>query len=343
MRILCKGGVFCVYGRNLQQNYTSALSSLSSVSGGSTIFHRNFSKGGNEEEISDVSEAQNKPLNGIPPVASQEENTSPWLDIMMGIFSPKLTPLPGCVGVGASQKQVMLTKELYQKLQGRRDAYKMMVTKLNDTNYNKQKEVLEFSNSFQYEDMTFEEVNQPIPEVFNLECRVQACPKLLQKDMSRLLPSWSSSKKPISVITISQRTENDMSGWCAEMEDEREIIMEQFVNTALEVCNKLKESGYQADFIDPSSGRPYLGEYTTDTFFETDERYRHLGFTIEDLGCCKVLTHRIFGSHVFVGALFTTAPINGTALYESLKSLNFKNIVNRNTNNANTSKEKEED
>ena len=61
--------------------------------------------------------------------------------------------------------------------------------------------------------------------------------------------------------------------------------------------------GFWCDFIDPSSGLPMHEGFTTDTLFETDERYKKLGFNIDDIGCCKIITHQKWGSHIFVGKL----------------------------------------
>lgn len=59
-----------------------------------------------------------------------------------------------------------------------------------------------------------------------------------------------------------------------------------------------------------------LGPHTTDTMFEVDERYRHFGFEIEDLGCCKVIKHHRWGTKTFVGCVFTTAPSTTPVLLE---------------------------
>ena len=102
-------------------------------------------------------------------------------------------------------------------------------------------------------------------------------------------------------MTLAQKTLNDMSVWSEEMEDERERLSEHFVAAAKEVCarfditflskerslifskNRLKDEGYWADFICPTSGKPYFGPNTSTSMFETDEKYRLLGFRVEDL------------------------------------------------------------
>eukprot|EP00088_Acartia_fossae_P016927 TRINITY_DN1953_c0_g1_i4.p1 TRINITY_DN1953_c0_g1~~TRINITY_DN1953_c0_g1_i4.p1 ORF type:complete len:140 (-),score=37.22 TRINITY_DN1953_c0_g1_i4:458-826(-) len=98
-----------------------------------------------------------------------------------------------------------------------------------------------------------------------------------------------------------------MSKWSDQVDEEREMKMEKFVQVAKEICGRLKEEGFWADFIDPCSGTPYYGNHTNSTMFETDEKFRSLGFQIEDLGCCKVILHPVYGKNVFVGCILTNA------------------------------------
>lgn len=41
--------------------------------------------------------------------------------------------------------------------------------------------------------------------------------------------------------------------------------------------------------------------------FKTDEHCRHLGFSADDLGCCKVIRHSLWDTQVFVGSIFPHA------------------------------------
>ena len=73
-----------------------------------------------------------------------------------------------------------------------------------------------------------------------------------------------------------------------QVEAEREKLTEHTVISCKEICGRLKDDGYWADFIDPCSGTPHFSAHSNTTMFETDEKFRLLGFRIEDLGCCKV-------------------------------------------------------
>lgn len=151
-----------------------------------------------------------------------------------------------------------------------------------------------------------------------VELTIQDCPDMILRDFASLFPDLPTSGK-LTVVTITQRTKNDMSGWSEDVEVERDQLLGDFIVTATEICHLLKAHQHWCDFIDPSSGQPHFGPYTNTTFYETDERYRHFGFRIEDLGCCKVIYHKKWGSKVFVGSIFTTAPKEHSVMQDLLR------------------------
>jgi len=156
----------------------------------------------------------------------------------------------------------------------------------------------------------------------DLECIAQECPDLLRRELAGLFRNINVAEGTLSVITFCQRTKNDMTSWSPNVEEEREALTEKFIRAAKDVCEKLRSKSQWADFIEPTSGRPFFGSFTNLTFFETDERYRHLGFRIDDLGCCKVITHHKWGSHAFVGTIFTTAPHDCEHLQQIVEKCN---------------------
>lgn len=257
-----------------------------------------------------------------PPPDVKEVTGEPihsWLNIRAGIFGPsdQRLPLPGDVGLGHKLEATTQTSASFQNpvLKSPPDVLTIV------TNHEQQLQALDQLNSSPRKGVEVVKLTSDMPRPNEvLECRVQDCPELVKKDFLDLFPGRNIRDAPLSVLTLSQKTEHDMSGWSEEMENEREELIEYFIQAADEICSKLKNEGYWADFIDPSSGRPFHGPYTNATLFETDERYRHMGFRIEDLGCCKVISHRLWGTHVFVGAIFTNAPVDSEVLEDIMNT-----------------------
>lgn len=157
----------------------------------------------------------------------------------------------------------------------------------------------------------------------NLELRALDCPPALVKDLIAMFPEQKlTSQSRVTVLNLTQKSDNDMSAWSLQMEMERDKLTQVFIDSAMNICEELKREGYWADFIDPTSGRPYLGGFTNMTLFETDERFNQLGFNIEDLGCCKVVKHVLWGSRAFVGTIFTSAPLDDEAIQNVLNKMN---------------------
>jgi len=148
----------------------------------------------------------------------------------------------------------------------------------------------------------------------DLELKAIQCPKSLKKDLKDLFLDVDMHKdKNITVLNLTQKSKTDMSAWSPEMEEERDKLTKDFINVATSIVadlNKLSGGKYWADFIEPASGRPYFARYTNAALFETDDRYRELGFLIEDLGCCKVIKHLKWAANAFVGTIFTDAPLD---------------------------------
>jgi len=160
-----------------------------------------------------------------------------------------------------------------------------------------------------------------LPSAEMLDVVASEAPLLLRKQMADLFPSQKITEGTLTVVTLSFKTTHDMSNWSEEMEEERERLTKDMVVTAKEICGRLKDEGFWADFIDPCSGTPHFSDHSSTTMMETDEKYRLLGFRIEDLGCCKVISHNRWGRHVFVGLCVTSAPPGSDVMENILEEL----------------------
>ncbi|GMT09412.1 hypothetical protein PFISCL1PPCAC_709, partial [Pristionchus fissidentatus] len=159
------------------------------------------------------------------------------------------------------------------------------------------------------------------PSDLSVEMIAQPCPKLMQRDLDRLFPGMNIATSNVTVLNLAQQTEYDQKAWTPEMETERDTLTASFISAASSICSTLQRCGYWADFVDPASGRPYLGKFVNTSLFETDDAYRKMGFKVEDLGCCKVLQHATWGSRAFVGTIFTDAPVDSQIVQDMIAKL----------------------
>ena len=96
------------------------------------------------------------------------------------------------------------------------------------------------------------------------------------------------------------------------------LVILKFTQYLLELCKYRIYCNF--------SGVPYFTHQSNATMFETDDKYRLLGFRIEDLGCCKVICHKDFGRKVFVGTMFTTMSNQGS-IQDIFRDLNISHLI----------------
>lgn len=80
-----------------------------------------------------------------------------------------------------------------------------------------------------------------------MECRLHECPRVLHDEFMLLFPGINVELGELRIITLSEKTENDMTGWSQSVEEEREELLghvsinyfEETHSQTVEVINNL--------------------------------------------------------------------------------------------------------
>ncbi|CAH1119353.1 unnamed protein product [Phaedon cochleariae] len=141
----------------------------------------------------------------------------------------------------------------------------------------------------------------------NMICRVQICPTLLRETVKDLFPYRTlEDHSELSVISISLKA--NIQDMRKNKELETEKLAQTFLIAAKNVCDKLRQSGYWADFINPFSGRPFFTPSALRELYQNDEKFRCLDFEIFEIKDCKIISNEDSSPKNFTGSLFTNAP-----------------------------------
>lgn len=153
-----------------------------------------------------------------------------------------------------------------------------------------------------------------------LDCVAQECPILLRKNIEELFPGCLDvTSTDLTIITISQKANLKSLRWRKETETEK--LAKYFVLAASDICAKLKLVGYWADFINPFSGQPHMNPQKSGNLYETDQRFRCVGFKVQQRNNCRIIASDS-SSKNFIGSLFTTAPASTELLKQMMSSDN---------------------
>ncbi|XP_018654617.1 putative ribosomal pseudouridine synthase [Schistosoma mansoni] len=226
-------------------------------------------------------------------VVSNSNSTQKWPNTKLGpidTINPKY-PLPGFVGIPLENDEKPFEKKYTPAVH--------TLPPIKEESY--AAALLNFSESRP-------SIIPPISDQF--ECTIHTCPVLVQQALANVFPSRKLSFKPLTALILSRHTNDEsLDGWSEEeAADEHEQLARSFITSAIEICSSLKELGYWADFIDPFTGKPYIGAHGEAILKETDETMKHFGFELDNSICCQVLRYPKWKNHIFVGLIFTDAP-----------------------------------
>jgi hypothetical protein len=142
------------------------------------------------------------------------------------------------------------------------------------------------------------------------EYDIRSCPKHLRAKLGSVFPSSpSSSSSTLNVVTVTYKTTNDMGVWNSAVKKERHQLAKDFKEEARQVAEVLQSFGFWVEFIDPNTGKAALNPFPgAQQLIETDDFYSEFGYSLLSKSCCRVLSHDTWGTHSFVGSLFTNAP-----------------------------------
>ena len=145
-----------------------------------------------------------------------------------------------------------------------------------------------------------------------LEISAHECRKAFLSELKHLLPGivLAPNPHPMLVLPTMQHAHEDLVRVGEQIEQEKDRCLETFMTFARELCARLVDRGYFADYVDPCSGLVMLTRGANKVFSEVDCAQQLLGYSVQNCGCCKVLLHPKWGSAVYPASVFTNAPVD---------------------------------
>ncbi|KAL4427793.1 hypothetical protein ABPG75_001882 [Micractinium tetrahymenae] len=156
---------------------------------------------------------------------------------------------------------------------------------------------------------------------WGLEYSIHECPRRHRDDVAALFPG--TPLDGMLVIPTCQHAQVDLVQMGERVEQEKDRLLERFMEFAKAVCERLVALGHWADYIDPCSGLPMIHRETNSVYGEVAALSTLLGYRTQNAGCCKITLHPKWGSSVYPASMFAKAPLEAVraAIDEAVAAL----------------------
>ncbi|KAI8366666.1 uncharacterized protein BYT42DRAFT_549751 [Radiomyces spectabilis] len=146
-------------------------------------------------------------------------------------------------------------------------------------------------------------------EASHFEYSVYAPSSRFLRELRSVFPDLSpKQQKSVLVIPVIQHCQRDMVGITNDVNHERDVKLETFVSWGKRVVTRLRSVGMWADIMDPASGFPIFSAAGPTPYPDVQGTQALTQYDVQNVGCCHILLHPTWKSHIYPATMFTTAP-----------------------------------
>ncbi|KAJ3368076.1 hypothetical protein GGF31_006909 [Allomyces arbusculus] len=151
--------------------------------------------------------------------------------------------------------------------------------------------------------------------VIPLEVSVHAVGRRFARELVGVFPDMPSyaeslhddSEPTLLVIPVVQPTTHDLVEFGRDVDAERDVMLERFVRFAHALAERIGDTWW-ADMTDPASGYPIRTRPGPRLYPDVPGIQTLLRYDAMNVGCCSVLLHPRWGSHMYPASFFAVAP-----------------------------------
>ncbi len=138
-----------------------------------------------------------------------------------------------------------------------------------------------------------------------MQYSVHAPNPFICKNLSRLLPDWSSPVR--SVLVVLQPCQMELMQVTPETDAQKQQLRQRFLDFGLAIVQNLRRAGHLADLFDPRTGHPFLSQAGTLRLDDVAVVRSILGYSTTRFGNCCGILHPQWGSAVYPSILISSA------------------------------------